>query len=62
LIGFEAGDEHMPVMIGPVFAGIEGNHPFGSGCIHFPEQKQFHSGGAFGEDTEIDPSRINCGS
>ena len=40
-----------------MFAGIEGNHPFGLGCIHFPKQKQFHSGRAFGEDAEIDSFR-----
>ena len=52
----------MPVMIGPVLAGIEANHPFGLGCIHFPKQKQFHSGGAFGEDAEIDSFRRYRGS
>ena len=61
LAGFEAGDEDVPVMIGPVLAGIESNHPFGLGRIHFPEQEQFYSSGAFGEDAEVDSFRINRG-
>jgi hypothetical protein len=31
LAGFKAGDEHVPVMIGPMLARIESNHPFGLG-------------------------------
>ena len=42
-------------------AGIESNHPFGLGRIHFPKQEQFYSSGAFGEDAEVDPFRINRG-
>jgi hypothetical protein len=61
LAGSEAGAKDVPVMIGPVLAGIEPKHPLGPGRIHFPEQEQFYAGGTFGEDAEVDSLRVNRG-
>jgi hypothetical protein len=46
-------------MIGPVLAGIEGNYLFGPGRVYFPEEEQFYSDGAFGENAEVDSFGIN---
>ena len=62
LAGFKTRDEDVPVMIGPVLAGIERNHLFRPRRIYVPEQEQFHSGGAFGENAEVNAFRINRGS